>query len=102
MTKLIASLPDPDGSLLLRELNQRVNNELASNICMISGKAVESDNVAVKAALFDMVELPHGYADVHKALRLPRFSSSWEVTVPRKVLNTQIVNNIGGSFAGDR
>jgi len=32
MTKHIAPLPDPDGSLLLRELNHRVNNELTSTI----------------------------------------------------------------------
>ena len=30
MTKHIAPLPNPDGSLLLRELNHRVNNELTS------------------------------------------------------------------------
>jgi two-component sensor histidine kinase len=71
MTKHIAPLPDPDGSLLLRELNHRVNNELTSTICTISAKAVESDDVAVKAALLDVVDLLHGYADVHKALRMP-------------------------------
>ena len=71
MTKHIAPLPDHDGSLLLRELNHRVNNELTSTICTISAKAVESDEVAVKAALLDVVDLLHGYADVHKALRMP-------------------------------
>jgi two-component sensor histidine kinase len=72
MTKHIAPLPDPDGSLLLRELNHRVNNELTSSaICTVSAKAVESDDVAVKAALLDVVDLLHGYADVHKALRIP-------------------------------
>lgn len=71
MTNHIASLPNPDGSLLLRELNHRVNNELASTICAISAKAVRSDDVAVKAALLDVVELLHGCADVHKALRMP-------------------------------
>ena len=71
MTKHIAPLPDPDGSLLLRELNHRVNNELTSAICTVSAKAVESDDVAVKAALLDVVDLLHGYADVHKALRMP-------------------------------
>jgi two-component sensor histidine kinase len=39
MTKHIAPLPDPDGSLLLRELNHRVNNELTSTIGTISAKA---------------------------------------------------------------
>jgi two-component sensor histidine kinase len=71
MTKHIAPLPDPDGSLLLRELNHRVNNELTNTICTISAKAVESDDVKVKAALLDVVDLLHGYADVHKALRMP-------------------------------
>lgn len=71
MTNHIASLPNPDGSLLLRELNHRVNNELASTIYAISAKAVRSDDVAVKAALLDVVELLHGCADVHKALRMP-------------------------------
>src|SRR5258707_11058416 len=71
MTKHIAPLPDPDRSLLLRELNHRVNNELTSAICTVSAKAVESDDVAVKAALLDVVDLLHGYADVHKALRMP-------------------------------
>jgi two-component sensor histidine kinase len=71
MTKHIAPLPDHDGSLLLRELNHRVNNELTSTICTISAKAVASDDVAVKAALLDVVDLLHGYADVHQALRMP-------------------------------
>ena len=71
MTQYIAPLPDPDGSLLLRELNHRVNNELASTIYAISAKAVELDDVSVKAALLDVVDLLHGYADVHNALRVP-------------------------------
>ena len=96
MTNHIAPLPDPDGSLLLRELNHRVNNELTSTICTISAKAV------VKAALFDVVDLLHGYADVHKALRMPGSSSSWEMTVPRKELNMQVMSNSGGLFTGDR
>ena len=71
MTNHTAPLPDPDGLLLLRELNHRVNNELTSAISTVSAKAVESDDVAVKAALLDVVDLLHGYADVHKALRTP-------------------------------
>jgi two-component sensor histidine kinase len=71
MTKHIVPLPHPDGSLLLRELNHRVNNELTSAIYTISAKAVEADDVAVKAALLDVVDLLQGYADVHKALRMP-------------------------------
>ena len=32
---------------------------------------MKSDDVAVKAALLDVVDLLHGYAEVHKALRMP-------------------------------
>jgi len=71
MTKRIAPLPDHDRSLLLRELNHRVNNELTNAICAISAKALGSDDVAVKTALLDVVELLHSYADVHKSLRMP-------------------------------
>jgi two-component sensor histidine kinase len=71
MTKHIVQLPNPDGSLLLRELNHRVKNELTSAICKVSAKAVLSDSVAVKAALLDVVDLLHQCADVHRALRMP-------------------------------
>src|ERR1700679_1654877 len=71
MTKHLVQLPDPDGSLLLRELNHRIRNELNSAIYAISAKAVESDNVAVKAALLDVVDLLHQCADVHRALHMP-------------------------------
>src|SRR5260370_2544818 len=71
MTKHIAQLPNPDGSLLLRELNHRIKNELTSAICTVSAKAVQSDSVAVKAALLDVVDLLHQCADVHRALNMP-------------------------------
>jgi two-component sensor histidine kinase len=71
MTKHIVQLPIPEGSLLLREMNHRINNELTSAICEVSTKAVRSDNVAVKAALLDVVDLLHQCADVHQALRMP-------------------------------
>jgi two-component sensor histidine kinase len=71
MTKHIVQLPTPDGSLLLRELNHRINNELTSAIYAVSAKAVQSDSVAVKAALLDVVDLLHQCADVHRALHMP-------------------------------
>jgi two-component sensor histidine kinase len=71
MTKHIAQLPSTDGSLLLRELNHRIRNELTSAIYAVSAKAVRSDNVAVKAALLDVVDHLHQCADVHRALRIP-------------------------------
>jgi two-component sensor histidine kinase len=71
MTKHIVQLPSPDGSLLLRELNHRIKNELTSAIYAVSAKAVRSDSVVVKAALLDVVDLLHQCADVHRALHMP-------------------------------
>jgi two-component sensor histidine kinase len=71
MTKHVVGLPNPYGSLLLRELNHRMDNELTCAICTVSANAMESDNVAVKAALLDVVELLHQFADVHRALHIP-------------------------------
>src|SRR6266850_7688481 len=71
MTKHIVQLPNPDGSLLLRELNHRIRKELTSAIYAVSAKAVQSDSVAVKAALLDVVDLLHQCADVHQALHMP-------------------------------
>ena len=71
MTKHLVQLPNPDGSLLLRELNHRIRNELNSAVHTISAKAVHSDSVAVKAALLDVADLLHQCADVHRALRMP-------------------------------
>jgi len=51
MTKQMVQLPNPDESLLLRELNHRVSNDLTCAISTISARAVQSDNVAVKTAL---------------------------------------------------
>jgi hypothetical protein len=67
MTEHIEQLPSPDESLLFRELNHRSNKELDSAIYAVSAKAVESDSVAVKAALLDVVDLLHQCADVHRA-----------------------------------
>jgi len=71
MTKHFVPLPNPDGALLLRELNHRIRNELTSAIYAVSAKAVQSDSVAVKAALLDVADLLHQCADVHRALRMP-------------------------------
>ena len=71
MTKHIVQLPNPDGSLLLRELNHRVRNELTSAIYAVTAKAVQSDSVAVKDALLGVVDLLHQCVDVHRALHMP-------------------------------
>ena len=71
MTKHTVRLPNSDESLLLRELNHRIKNELTSAIYTVSTKAMHSDNVAVKTALLDVVDLLHQCADVHRAQRMP-------------------------------
>ena len=71
MTRHIVKLPNSNGSLLLRELNHRINNELTCAISAVSAKAVELDSMAVKAALLDVVDLLHQCADVHRALYMP-------------------------------
>jgi two-component sensor histidine kinase len=71
MTEHIAQLPNPDGSLLLRELDHRIKNELTSAICAVSVKAMQSDSAAVRAALLDVVDVLHQWADVHRALHMP-------------------------------
>lgn len=71
MTKHVVRLPNPDESLLLRELDHRIKNELTSAIYAVSAKAVRSDSVAVKTALLDVVDFLHRWADVHRALHMP-------------------------------
>ncbi len=71
MTERIIQLPNLDGSLLLRELNHRIGNDLTSAICTVSVRAMQSDDMAVKAALLGVVDLLHHCADVHRALHMP-------------------------------
>ena len=71
MTRYIVQLPNPDASLLLRELNHRTDNELTCAICTVTTIALQSESVAVKAALFDVVDLLNQCADVHRALHIP-------------------------------
>ncbi|MCA6111167.1 ATP-binding protein [Bradyrhizobium cenepequi] len=71
MTKHTEHLPSHGGPLLLRELNHRIRNELTCAVSAVSAKAVQSDSVAVKAALLDVVDLLHRCADVHRSLRMP-------------------------------
>src|ERR1700747_751136 len=64
-------VPLTDEAVVLRELNHRINSELTSAICAVSVKAVQSDSVAVKAALLDVVDFLHQWGDVHRALYMP-------------------------------
>jgi two-component sensor histidine kinase len=71
MTRHLVQLPNPNESLLLREMNHRINNELTIAIYAVSAEAVRSGSAAVKAALLDVVDLLHQWADVHRALHMP-------------------------------
>ncbi|WP_245473650.1 ATP-binding protein [Bradyrhizobium zhanjiangense] len=66
--------PDPSGlqeGVLLRELHHRVTNGVAFAIDLVSAAAIRVDGTEAKSALSDVVELLHGYADVHRALAMP-------------------------------
>ena len=72
MTVCRPDSPKVEQGILLRELNHRINNGLASAINLVSAAAVRAEGPEAKRALSDMVELLHGYADVQQALEMPR------------------------------
>ena len=57
--------------ILLRELHRRVTSGVASAIDLVSAAVIRADGPEAKAALGDVVELLHGYADVHRELTMP-------------------------------
>lgn len=61
-----------DERILLRELNHRMDNELAAAINVVCAAALRADNPDVKLALGRVVELLEKRADVHRALAMPR------------------------------
>jgi two-component sensor histidine kinase len=62
-----------DGALLMRELSHRINNEFTSAISVISLAAARSGSSEVKAALSDVSDRLHHYADVHRTLQMPEY-----------------------------
>lgn len=71
MTVLDPDLVGLQEGVLLRELNQRVANGVASAINLVSAAAIRVEGAEAKGALGDVVELLHGYADVHRVLAMP-------------------------------
>lgn len=71
MTNSYFQLSLPQERVLLQELNHRINNEFCCAISVMSLTAARSGNKEVKAALTDVTELLHHYADVHHALQMP-------------------------------
>ena len=64
-------LSDWDERTLLRELNHRINNELASTINTVCTAAVRAESPDVKVALSKVVDLLQKRADVHRVLAMP-------------------------------
>jgi two-component sensor histidine kinase len=71
VTELVPPPPTLRERVLLLELNHRINNEFTSAINRVSVAPVQTDNVEVKTALSQVVELLHQHADVHRALQIP-------------------------------
>lgn len=65
----------PDGAPLMRELSHRINNEFTSAISVISLTAARSVSSEVKAALSDVSDRLHRYADVHRTLQMPEYQT---------------------------
>jgi two-component sensor histidine kinase len=64
-------LTDGGERTLLRELNHRMNNELASAINIVCAAAVRAEKPEVKVALGNVVELLQQHADLHRILAIP-------------------------------
>jgi two-component sensor histidine kinase len=67
--------PVSNEHLLVRELTHRISNELSSLIGHVSLAASRSPSEETKAVLSDVMSLLHRYADVHRALQMPTFST---------------------------
>jgi two-component sensor histidine kinase len=93
-----------ESQFLLREISHRVNNEFASAIGTVSLYASRSPNAEVRAALENVVERLHNYAQVHRALEIPRTSSridtsSYLSDLCRSISNAKLAcRNIGLVF----
>jgi two-component sensor histidine kinase len=66
--------------LLFRELSHRINNEFTSLIGLASLIASRSTSDEVKSALSGFADLLHNYADVHRALQMPTYSTMIEAS----------------------
>ena len=62
--------------LLLRELSHRISNEFASAIGYVSAIASRSTSEDAKLALTGVADLLHHYAEVHRALQMPTYSTA--------------------------
>src|SRR5271166_5412337 len=72
----LASAPQ----VLLHELNHGIGNEFFSAMSLVSLAAARSRSNETKAALKDVTELLHHYAEVHQALTLPEADAVVDAT----------------------
>ncbi len=66
--------------LLLREFTHRINNELASAICLISVAAHRCSSSEARTALTTVLDRLENYASVHHSLQMPEYSTTIELT----------------------
>jgi two-component sensor histidine kinase len=62
--------------LLVRELAHRINNEYTSLIGVASRMASRSGSDEAKSALFQVINLLHNYAGMHRVLQIPTYSAA--------------------------
>jgi two-component sensor histidine kinase len=98
MSELVHGRSGLDEQVLLHELNHRINNEFAAAISSVSVAAARSSDQAVKAALSDVGELLHHYAEVHRALQTP----DYDTQVDAAAYLHQLCLSIGRAKLDDR
>lgn len=98
MTKFASRRAVPRDQVLLHELNHRVNNEFAAAISVVSLAAARSGNDEVKAALSEVTELLHQYADVHRALQVPEY----DILLEAEMYVRQLCLSISRSYLDHR
>jgi two-component sensor histidine kinase len=72
MTEFPLAPEVPMERVLLHELIHRINNEFSSLIGAVSRTAARSVNHEVKVALAHIIELLSHYAELHRALQMPK------------------------------
>jgi two-component sensor histidine kinase len=65
------SIPDSNETMLLRELNHRINDEFSSSISTLSTAAVRADIPEVKLALSNVVDMLQEHANLNRILAVP-------------------------------
>jgi two-component sensor histidine kinase len=102
MTALPSQLPPPQEQLLLHELNHRIGNEFCCAISVVSLAAARSSDKEVKAALTEVAELLHHYAEVHHALQMPEHGIRTDVAAYLRKLFTARIPSVRPDSSASR